>query len=91
MKIVKIKHRLILREPGKEDKTLFTGTKKACEEKRIDFSFVYNSEWLVIEEKLSDHKEAKLTLSGFLGFMLMAGLVYISWIKGGDEEVCVTD
>ena len=85
MKIVKIKYKLILREPGKDEKIVWTGTQKECEKKKLDLSFSYNSEWLVVEEYEQDTKEVKFTLSGVLSFLVVCGLTYFYWTKNGKK------
>jgi hypothetical protein len=85
MKIVKIKYKLVLREPGKDEKIVWTGTQKECEKKKLDLSFSYNSEWLVVEEYEQDTKEVKFTFSGVLSFLVVCGLTYLYWTKNGKK------
>ena len=88
MKISKIKYRLVLKEPGKEEKILWTGTKKECENKKLDNSFTWNSKFLYIEE-YSEDTEVKFTVKGILSFLLMAGLTYYYWSCG--KKICIVD
>ena len=37
MKVIKDRYKLILREPGKEEKELWVGSKRGCEKKKLDF------------------------------------------------------
>ncbi len=90
MEIRKVKgYRLILREPGKSDKTLWTGDQIECEQKKLDLSFEYNTEWLVVEEEDKVIKEYRPTLKGILKFVAMCGLVYICWTNG--KKIYITD
>ena len=90
MKLYSMKYVLILKEPGKDARIVWTGTKKECEKKKLDLSFDYNTEWLVVEEKEQDVKELKLSISGFLGFTFMCGLMYIYCIKNG-KKIYISD
>jgi len=89
MKIIKEEYRLVLREPGKDEKILWKGSKKECEKKKLDSSFSYNKEWLVVEEKDSDVKEVKPTFKGILGFLAIASLTYLCWVNG--KKIYITD
>ena len=89
MKIAKAKYKLILTEPGKEEKIVWTGTEKECKKKKLEFSFTYNTDFLSIQE-IVEEKEMKLTLRGLLGFMCLAGLTYISWVTCG-KKVYISD
>lgn len=81
MKVIKDRYKLVLREPGKEEKELWVGSKRGCEKKKLDFSFSHNKEWLVIEETDPEVKEigAGYSLTGLLGFLAVASLMYLSW------------
>lgn len=89
MKLSKTKYKLILLEPNKEERILWTGTEKECRKKKLEFSFTYNSDLLKISEVVEE-KELTLTFSGLLKFMCLAGLTYISWIYGG-KKIYISD
>ena len=84
MKITKTKYKLVLSEPGKEEKIVWTGTEKECKKKKLELSFTYNSDLLSISE-VCEEKEVNLTFRGLLGFMCLAGLAYISWVTHGKK------
>jgi hypothetical protein len=90
MKITTFGYKLILREPGKDEKIIWTGTKKECEKKRLDFSFTYNTKWLVVEEEERDAKEIEFSLSGFFSLLAICSLVYLYWFKN-EKKICITD
>ena len=81
MRVIKDRFRLVLREPGKDEKELWVGSRRGCEKKRLDFSFSHNKEWLVIEETDPEVKEigAGYSLTGLIGFLAVASLMYLSW------------
>jgi hypothetical protein len=91
MRVIKDKFRLVLREPGKDEKVLWEGSKKGCEKKKLDFSFSHNKEWLVIEETDPDVKEVgrKLTISGILGLLAVASWMYLEWWN--ERKINITD
>jgi hypothetical protein len=87
MRVINQKFKLVLTEPGKEPKIVWTGCEKECKKKKLELSFDYNSEWLKIEE---DTEEKKLTFKGVLGFMMFCGLAYLYWSKNG-KKICIID
>lgn len=90
MKVIKARYKLILKEDGKEPKILWTGTKKECENKRLDLSFTHNKKWLVVEEDEPETKEIKQsTLKGILSFLAICSLTYLCWASG--KKICITD
>lgn len=89
MKVVKTDYKLVLREPGKDEKILWKGTERECEKKKLNLSFTHNKEWLVVEEDEPDIKEVRPTLKGILGFLAICSLTYLCWING--KKVCVID
>ena len=89
MRVVKERYKLVLREPDKDEKTLWKGSKKECEKKKLDFSFSHNKEWLVIEEGDPEVKEIGIGLSSILGFLAIASLMYLSWFNG--KKIHITD
>ena len=89
MRVIKDRFRLVLREPGKDEKELWVGSKKGCEKKKLDFSFSHNKEWLVIKEADPEVKEVKPTFKGILGFLAIASLMYLSWWN--EKKLHITD
>ena len=47
MKVVKTDYKLVLREPGKDEKILWKGTERECEKKKLNLSFTHNKEWFI--------------------------------------------
>ena len=92
MKVISQKYKLILEEPGKEPKIIWTGSEKECKKKKLKFSFDYNTEWMKIveDEDKTEEKEIKLTFKGVLGFVMFCGLAYLYWNKNG-KKICITD
>jgi hypothetical protein len=89
MRVVKERYKLVLREPGKNEKILYRGSKRECEKKKLDFSFSHNKEWLVIEEGDPEVKEVELGWSSILGFLAIASLMYLSWWN--EKKIHITD
>ena len=89
--MIKDRYKLVLREPGKEEKELWVGSKRGCEKKKLDFSFSHNKEWLVIEEADPDVKELRVdySLTGLLGFLAVASLIYLRWLN--EKKLHITD
>ena len=88
--MIKDRYKLVLREPGKEEKELWVGSKRGCEKKKLDFSFSHNKEWLVIEETDPEVKEVRYSVSGLLGLLAIASLMYLSWLKN-EKKIHITD
>lgn len=88
MKVIKAKYRLVLKKDGGEE-ILWRGTKRECEKKKLDLSFVHNSGKLVVEEDEPETKEVKPTFKGILGFLAIASLTYICWVSG--KKIYITD
>ena len=91
MKLVKERYKLVLKEPKKDEKILWVGSKKECRKKKLEFSFTYNKDWLVVIETEAKSREIgpDFSISGVLGFFVVAGLVYLSWING--KKIHITD
>ena len=89
MKVIKDRYKLVLREPGKEEKELWVGSERGCEKKKLDFSFSHNKEWLVIEEGDPEVKEVEIGFSSILGFLAIASLMYLSWWN--EKKIHITD
>ena len=89
MRVIKDQYKLVLKEPEKDEKELWVGSKRECEKKKLDFSFSYNKKWLVIEETDPEVKEVKSTFKGILGFLAIASLTYICWVSG--KKIYITD
>jgi hypothetical protein len=89
MRVVKERYKLVLKEPDKDEKILWKGSKRECEKKKLDFSFSHNKEWLVIEEGDPEVKEVGIGLSSILGFLAIASLMYLSWWN--EKKIHITD
>ena len=87
--MTKTKYKLVCKEPGKDEKILWNGTKKECEKKKLDLSFTINKEWLVVEENGTETKEVKPTIKGILGFIAFCSLTYLCWVNG--KKIYITD
>lgn len=90
MKVIKEKYKLVLREPGNEEEVLWIGSERECKRKKLDFSFSHNKEWLVIEETDPEVKEVRYSVSGLLGLLAIASLMYLSWLKN-EKKIHITD
>ena len=61
MKVIKDRYKLVLREPGKEEKELWVGSKRGCEKKKLE---EMNLEKVVVVDHNDEVGDLETTYSG---------------------------